>query len=103
MFINLTISNLKNGDFYEKVLESVLLISNIETFEVISMDELNELPEKRLKQLANMPLIESRITLSKDGKYVIHKTTITDIKPMSYYEKVFENPNVSEDATQIAS
>ena len=37
----------------------------------------------------NEPIIETSITKSKNGKYLIHKTVITDIKPVKYYEKVF--------------
>lgn len=38
----------------------------------------------------NKPIVESHIGKSKDGKYVIHRTIITDIKPVKYYEKVME-------------
>ena len=34
------------------------------------------------------PILETNISKSKDGKWVIHKTTITDIKPAAYYEKI---------------
>jgi len=34
------------------------------------------------------PIIETQISKSKDGKYIIHKTIIVDIKPVGYYEKV---------------
>lgn len=39
-----------------------------------------ELSEKKLEQLNKMPIIESVITKSEDGQWVIHKTIITDIK-----------------------
>ena len=39
------------------------------------------------------PLVETKISLSKDSKWLIHQTVITDIKPVSYYEKVFETKN----------
>ncbi|MCD6589678.1 hypothetical protein J7K74_00630 [Candidatus Woesearchaeota archaeon] len=42
--------------------------------------------EKELKQ----PIVETRIKKSKDGKWIVFKTIITDIKPISYYEKVLE-------------
>jgi hypothetical protein len=67
------------------------------------MEDLTELSEKRLKELAKMPIIESRIARSKDGKYVIHKTMITDIKPVGYYEKVMENQSVSEEPTEATA
>lgn len=38
----------------------------------------------------NRPILETHISVSKDGKYIIHKTSIVDIKPVSYYEKVLE-------------
>jgi len=46
---------------------------------------------KKESQLRQMPRIESRLFRSKDGKFVVHKTTITDIKPASFYEKVLED------------
>lgn len=36
------------------------------------------------------PKTECFVNLSKDKKWVIHKTVITDIKPVSYYKKVME-------------
>ena len=36
------------------------------------------------------PVVETQVTKSKDGKYLIHRTIITDIKPVTYYKKVFE-------------
>jgi len=47
-----------------------------------------ELSEKRLEQLNRQPIVESSIRRSDDGKWIVHKTTITDIKPVSYFEKV---------------
>lgn len=38
----------------------------------------------------NKPLLETQISTSRDGKYVIHRTVITDIKPIKYYQKVLE-------------
>lgn len=37
--------------------------------------------------------IETTQRLSRDGKWFITKTTITDIKPMSYMEKVLKGSN----------
>lgn len=52
-------------------------------------------------QLRKMPLIESSIRKSKDGRWIVHKTIITDFKPVAYYEKVVaELP--SEDAENIS-
>lgn len=36
------------------------------------------------------PILETRVAKSRDGKYLIHKTIVTDIKPMQYFEKVME-------------
>lgn len=38
----------------------------------------------------NKPIIETQVMKSKDGRYLIHKTVITDIKPINYYKKVFD-------------
>ena len=46
------------------------------------------LTDRKEQELKSMPKLEFHASKSKDGKYVIHKTTITDIKPVSYYEKV---------------
>lgn len=49
------------------------------------------LTEKREKVLKKMPQIENKVELSQDGKFLIHKTVITHVKPVAYYEKVFSN------------
>ncbi len=46
--------------------------------------------EKRLEQIKNMPIVESKVKKSKDGKFLMHRTVITDIKPVNYYEAVLE-------------
>ncbi len=46
------------------------------------------LGEKKIEQLSKQPIIESFVTRSQDGKWIVHKTMITDIKPVSYFEKV---------------
>jgi len=38
----------------------------------------------------NVPLIKTDFRISKDKKWLITKTTITDIKPISYIKKVIE-------------
>ena len=47
-----------------------------------------EISEKKIEQLNNGPVMETSIRRSEDGKWVVHKTTITDIKPVTYFEKV---------------
>ncbi len=49
------------------------------------------LGEKKIAQLLKQPIIESFVTRSQDGKWVVHKTMITDIKPVSYFEKVMSS------------
>jgi len=46
--------------------------------------------EKTTKEFQNKPILETHISKSEDGKWVIHKTVITDIKPVAYFEKVLE-------------
>lgn len=49
------------------------------------------LGEKKIAQLSKQPIIESFVMRSQDGKWIVHKTTITDIKPVSYFEKVLSS------------
>ena len=45
------------------------------------------------------PAMESTVSISKDGRYLIHRTTITHIKPVTYYEAVLRSrsrTNISE-------
>lgn len=49
-----------------------------------------ELSAVKIEQLNKQPIIETAISVSEDRKWVIHKTIITDIKPMGYLEKVME-------------
>ena len=49
-----------------------------------------QLTAKKLEQLSKQPILESSIATSEDGKWVIHRTTITDIKSRTYMEKVLE-------------
>ncbi|RMF06051.1 hypothetical protein D6764_03270 [Candidatus Woesearchaeota archaeon] len=58
------------------------------------------LSEKMEDQLRKMPVIESRVFKSKDGRFLVHKTVITDIKPLTYYEAVIEN-EPREDAEEV--
>ena len=42
------------------------------------------------KKYNDAPILESQYRKSKDGKYLIHRVTITTIKPMKYIEKVLQ-------------
>lgn len=37
------------------------------------------------------PIVETKIGKSKDGKWVIHRTIITDIKAAAYYRQVLQS------------
>ena len=50
-----------------------------------------ELSETKLEQLNRQPVIETTLSKSQDCKWLIHRTVITDIKPIAYYEKVLED------------
>ncbi|MFH0797782.1 MAG: hypothetical protein V1906_00035 [Candidatus Woesearchaeota archaeon] len=47
-----------------------------------------ELSALKKEQLNKQPIIETSLQVSADKKWVVYKTTITDIKPVSYLEKV---------------
>lgn len=49
------------------------------------------LTDKREKVLKQMPIIKTRVSKSKDGKWLIHTTEITHIKPMAYYKAILDN------------
>jgi hypothetical protein len=61
------------------------------------------LTNKKEEQLKKMPIVQTRMMKSKDGKYLIHRVEITTIKPMAYYETILhgkEEVEVSEDEIQ---
>lgn len=49
-----------------------------------------ELSQSKLEQLNKMPIIETSISLSKSGEFVIHRTVITDIKPKKYFDELLK-------------
>jgi len=54
--------------------------------------------EKREKALKRMLIIRTDVFRSKDGKWLIHKTSITYIRPIAYYKAIVENTvQVSEE------
>lgn len=52
---------------------------------------MKELSEKKIQQLNKQPIIETQVMKSEDGNWIIHKTTITDIKPLSYFEAILKS------------
>ena len=51
---------------------------------------MEKLSKTKIEQLNKMPVVETTISMSEDKKWIVHKTIITDIKPVSYFEKVLE-------------
>ncbi|MBD3209131.1 hypothetical protein GF367_01800 [Candidatus Woesearchaeota archaeon] len=49
------------------------------------------LTNKKEEQLKKMPKIETKLSKSNDGKFVIHQTIITHVRPVTYYQAVLEN------------
>jgi len=47
-----------------------------------------EISQKKLEALNRQPIVETSIRRSDDGKWVIHKTTITEIMPATYYQNL---------------
>jgi hypothetical protein len=41
--------------------------------------------------MSTQPLIENKITTSKNGRFLIHRTIITHIMPTDYYRAVLAN------------
>ena len=54
------------------------------------------LTTRKEEQLRQMPKIEFHVGTSKDKRFIVHTTTITDIKPVAYYKKVIENPTETQ-------
>ncbi len=46
---------------------------------------------KKIEQLKNMPLIESKVFKTPDERYIVHRTIISQVKPVEYYRAVLEN------------
>lgn len=54
------------------------------------MDTEFELTPTQIRQLKKQPIVETVIRKSSNGEWMVHKTVITDIKPVSYFEKVMQ-------------
>ncbi|MFH1408637.1 MAG: hypothetical protein ABIH34_01910 [Nanoarchaeota archaeon] len=48
--------------------------------------------EKKLEQLKKMPLIESKVFKTPDNKYIVHRTIISQVKPVEYFQAIIDNP-----------
>jgi hypothetical protein len=60
------------------------------------------LSNKKEEQLRVMPIIRSSINKSKNGKYVVQRTIITNIKPVAYYEAVLAGKRDDEIEEELA-
>ncbi|MBN1792149.1 hypothetical protein JW826_00480 [Candidatus Woesearchaeota archaeon] len=49
------------------------------------------LSDKKEQQLKRMPIIQSRIKASRNGRFVIQQTIITNVKPIEYYKTILAN------------
>jgi len=59
------------------------------------------LSNKKEEQIRQMPLIKNKISRSKDGRFLIHRTEIVHIKPSAYYEAVLRNKEqISEESDE---
>ena len=50
-----------------------------------------EMSERKVQDLEKQPIIENSWFKSTDKRWLVHKTTITDIKPVGYMAKVLED------------
>ena len=49
------------------------------------------LSNRKEQQLKKMPIIQSRIKASRNGRYIIQQTVITNVKPIEYYNAILAN------------
>ena len=63
------------------------------------MAEKKEFEEKR--EFDDRPILESSFRKSKDGRYLIHRVTITTIKPVKYIEKVLQCDDEGEKELEL--
>jgi hypothetical protein len=49
------------------------------------------LSNKKEDQLRKMPIIQSRMKTSRNGRYIIQQTVITNVKPIEYYQAILAN------------
>ena len=52
---------------------------------------------KKEEQLRAQPIIKTRVWKSKSGKHLVFQTSITEIKPVPYMEKVMTAEPLPED------
>lgn len=61
------------------------------------------LTEKQELAVKKMPYIRTQVYKSKDGKYLINKTVITTVKPVTYMQTILDNEPqpVEEDMSEL--
>jgi len=47
--------------------------------------------EKKLEQLKKMPMIESKVFKTPDERFIVHRTIISQVKPVEYYKAILDN------------
>ena len=57
--------------------------------------ELSDKVLKMMKQLGDMPIMETYIYPSKDKNYIIHEIRMKMIKPAGYYDAMIKDKNRS--------
>ncbi|MGM5488250.1 MAG: hypothetical protein ACQESG_04840 [Nanobdellota archaeon] len=59
------------------------------------------LTNKREEQIKKMPYIETKVEKSKDGRYLINRTTITHVRPVEYYQAVLDGEKVESEPSEL--
>jgi hypothetical protein len=54
-----------------------------------------------VKKVQRMPYIETKYEKSKDGHYLVHRTIITTVRPLEYFEKVISGDAKAEDLSEV--
>lgn len=50
-----------------------------------------KLGQKKVEQLKRMPLIESKVFKTPDERFIVHRTIISQVKPVEYYKAILES------------
>ena len=63
----------------------------------IAQDVVEEVVQEQAERPPSFkgPIVDTRVRLSNDKKWIIHETVITDIKPVLYFEKVLASASPS--------
>jgi hypothetical protein len=59
------------------------------------------LSNRKEEQLKEMPIIRTSVGRSKDGKFIVHRTTLTHIKPSAYYDAVLSGKQQDEELIEL--